>query len=211
MGYVLSEKRFRVSRAEFERSISGASKDTQARYLRDYERYHREMAAKAVPRPVGASKAPSRVQVPSGGVKRSKPAAGASERYVLSEARFKESYDVFKARMKDLPKATQERYWRDWNRYHLKQSRLAAPKARNRFLHVFKVYAVDNAGRPIEYHDANGEPQPFYYKKYVDDKRRLDPADIEMVKLAFNDETNVNVSKVEVVMTCDAFITTRYH
>ena len=110
MGYVLSEKRFRVSRAEFERSISGASKDTQARYLRDYERYHREMPAKAVPRPVGASKAPSRVQVPSGGVKRSKPAAGASERYVLSEERFKEGYDVFKARMKDLPKATQERY-----------------------------------------------------------------------------------------------------
>lgn len=211
MGYVLSEKRFRVSRAEFEQSISGASKDTQARYLRDYARYHRGTPAKAVPGPVGVSKAPGRVQACSNAPKRSTATAAASERYVLSEGRFKEGYDVFKARMKDLPKATQERYWRDWNRYHLKQSRLAAPKARNRFLHVFKVYAVDNAGRPMEYHDANGEPQPFYYKKYVDDKRHLDRDDIEMVKLAFNDETNVNVSKVEVVMTCDAFITTRYH
>jgi hypothetical protein len=182
--YVLSPKRLSLSHSEFDKTISGKSKETKARYEREWKRYNEKEQNKSNKATVqNNGKVKQNREETTRSVARS---SSSKTKYPISAKRLDVSYDQAKKDFAKYSPRTQKRYWSAWQKYeqdHKDQYQKEHPDYRL----ILKVKAKAD-GETIEYYSAS-----------IVHKKRLSKSDLKAQAEQLQLGTNVKIISVDPV------------
>lgn len=183
--WVLSPRRLSMDRGSFTDFISDKSPQTQARYMREYERYQRERPHHPpIEYPKRAAPVP--------------PPAPPRRDYILSESTLRKPEREFSQFIADKPPQTQARYMREYRRYAVENPEVQAPKpAIPRYRMVVRIESTTPRGERIEYYQSVTTKKRWFDG---DDKKRLEAI---LQNDARARSSSVSIRRIEIMQQYD--------
>lgn len=190
--YVLSPKRLSLSHSEFEKTISGSSKETKARYEREWKRYNEHLEGNKK-RLSGTSRPEERVREPEikNKVANEKVSAIKKVKYPIGKKRLDVPYDQAKKDFAKYLPSTQKRYWSAWQKY--REDNKTIQQKENPSYRIVVGYKVKIDGEYMKNED--GSIVIFHYSA-VREKKRLNKAELADLKEEIQVSTNAKVTDI---------------